>query len=120
MTRLFLYGTLKRGCKNHRHLAGQAFLGEARTAPGFLLYRLDGYPGMVEDPAGRGGVTGELWSVDDDALARLDCFEGVHEGLYRRIAVPLATPVGDVMQADAYLYARDTVGLPVIGSVWSE
>ena len=32
MTTLFVYGTLKRGGSNHAHLAGQKFLGPARTA----------------------------------------------------------------------------------------
>ena len=33
-TLLFVYGTLKRGCRNHANLVGQRFVGEARTVPG--------------------------------------------------------------------------------------
>ncbi len=51
---LFVYGTLKRGCRNHRHLAGQAFVGPARTAPGFTLYDLGGYPGIAAGLAAGG------------------------------------------------------------------
>jgi len=37
MTRIFVYGTLKRGGRNHHFMAGQQFVGEARTAPGYTL-----------------------------------------------------------------------------------
>jgi len=119
MTRLFVYGTLKRGCKNHPHIAGQAYIGEARTAPGFRLYHLGSYPGMVADPDDLEGVTGELWDVDAAALAHLDDFEGVAEGQYRRVSVSVATAAGTA-QADTYLYAHGVAGLPVIGHTWSE
>jgi len=119
MTRIFVYGTLKRGCKNHRHLAGQTYVGEACTVPGFRLHHLGSYPGMVAAPDDREGVTGELWDVDAAALARLDDFEGISEGLYRREFVPLASPVGQTT-AYTYLYARPVAGLPVIGPTWLE
>lgn len=119
MYRIFVYGTLKRGCKNHRHLAGQTYVGEARTAPGFRLCDLGSYPGMVPAPADHEGVAGELWDVDAATLACLDDFEGVPEGLYNRVRVPIITPP-DTPHADAYLYARSVEGLPEIGPVWEE
>ena len=119
MARLFVYGTLKRGCKNHHHLAGQTCVGDARTAPGFRLYDLGDYPGMVADPADVEGVTGELWDVDDAALAHLDDFEGVSEGLYRRELVPLI-PANDCTHAHTYLYARSIEGVTAIGPTWIE
>ena len=94
-TLLFVYGTLKRGCSNHHYLAGQTFVGDARTPPGFALYDLGGYPGIAVKPDDCDGVVGEVWSVDDAALERLDHFEGVHEGLYRREPVRLRPPFAD-------------------------
>ena len=44
MTRVFVYGTLKRGGSNHSFLAGQRYLGPARTPPGFTLHSLGDYP----------------------------------------------------------------------------
>ncbi len=119
---LFVYGTLKRGCRNHRHLAGQAFVGPARTAPGFTLYDLGGYPGIAADPAAAGGVAGELWTVDAAALARLDAFEGVHEGLYRRAPIALQAPSGEVAaaSAEAYFPAVSLSGRPHVGAEWKE
>jgi gamma-glutamylcyclotransferase (GGCT)/AIG2-like uncharacterized protein YtfP len=115
---LFVYGTLKRGCKNHHHIADQRFLGQARTTPGYALYDLGAYPGLVADASDTAGVTGELWEVDEAALARLDVFEGVDEGLYRRQRVELMDTVNH-LQAHTYLYARDP-GQRLIGTTWRE
>jgi gamma-glutamylaminecyclotransferase len=118
MTLLFVYGTLKRGCKNHAHLAGQTYLGEARSVAGYRLYDLGDYPGMIADPSDSEGVTGEVWSVDAPTLAHLDDFEGVAEGLYRREPMPLLAPF-DGREVYGYLYNRDP-GTHLIGSTWSE
>lgn len=118
MTRLFVYGTLKRRCKNHHHLAAQRFIGEARTAAGYRLYDLGDYPGLVLDATDTTGVTGEIWDVDTTALARLDEFEGVAEGLYRRIQVKLQPPF-DASDTFTYLYARDP-GTRQLGPSWHE
>ena len=77
MTRVFVYGTLKRGGSNHHCLAGQQFLGAGRTPPGFTLYALADYPGMVREPKDDAGVTGEVWAVDPACLETLDRLEGV-------------------------------------------
>src|SRR5690242_2147493 len=76
-TRVFVYGTLKRGQRNHRLLAGQHFEGEAATRPLYRLYDLGRYPCLVEDPANGLAVCGEVWSVDQATLRRLDELEGV-------------------------------------------
>ena len=118
-TLLFVYGTLKRGCSNHRYMAGQRFIGLARTAPGYRLYDLGGYPAMVTHPEDRDGVVGEVWSVDEDALRRLDRFEGVHEGLYRRAPIPLQPPFAD-RSIDAYVSVLPVTGRPEVGNEWLE
>ncbi len=117
-TLLFVYGTLKRGCSNHPFLAAQTFLGVGRTVPGYLLYDLGGFPGMVRVPEDRDGVFGEVWSVDADTLASLDHLEGLDLGLYRREPVPLRPPFAeDAVQT--YVYALSVDGRPLVGSVWT-
>jgi gamma-glutamylaminecyclotransferase len=118
---IFVYGTLKRGRSNHALLAGQTFLGAARTARGFQLYELSSYPGMVaENTIDTGeGVTGEVWSVDIPTLEKLDQLEGLAEGLYRREIVPLLAPFAD-RGVEAYLYARSVAGRRALGSTWKE
>lgn len=116
---LFVYGTLKRGCSNHRYLADQTFLGDACTVAGYQLYDLGGYPGIAREPGAADGVTGEVWSVNAAALDRLDRFEGVHEGLYRREAIPLQPPFGE-QRVEAYVSPLSLEGRPQVGSTWKE
>lgn len=118
-TLLFVYGTLKRGCRNHPLLANQAYVGPARTTPGFTLYDLGGYPGLVAAAADAPGVAGEVWSVDAECLAALDTFEGVAEGLYRREPLALQAPY-DRQRVDAYVYGREISGRPHVGTEWRE
>jgi gamma-glutamylcyclotransferase (GGCT)/AIG2-like uncharacterized protein YtfP len=117
MALLFVYGTLKRRGSNHALLAGQTFVGEARTAPGFRLYELDGYPGMIPLPEDRAGVEGEVWSVDAAGMAELDRLEGLDEGLYRRARVPLLAPFAGPA-IETYFYARSVEGRRDLGSLW--
>lgn len=114
MPHIFVYGTLKRGGENHRVLAGQRFVGEARTAPAFRLYLLDGYPGMVPAADGR-EIRGEVWEVDPACLERLDELEGTAAGLYARMPVRLAPP-HDALAAETYLYRRSVAGRADLGT----
>src|SRR5215472_5498429 len=84
---LFVYGTLKRGEKNHRQLVVHQvrFLGEGRIRG--RLFRIKGasYPG-ASPTASRRYVRGELYELisPDRALKKLDKFEGADEGLFVR------------------------------------
>ncbi|MDB6169112.1 MAG: ytfP [Verrucomicrobia bacterium] len=114
---VFVYGTLKRGGSNHAFLAGQEFIADARTPPGFTLYVLDEYPGMVAEPSDSDGVTGEIWFVDGECLRQLDLLEGIAEGLYERVSVPLVSPPAEGA-VESYLYAQSVAGRRRLGSTW--
>ncbi len=116
---LFVYGTLKQGCSNHHHLADQEFVGPARTPPGFRLYDLGGYPAIAPSAGDRTGVVGEVWRVDAAALQKLDTFEGVHEGLYRREPIVLLPPFADSV-IDAYVSVLPVSSRPEVGAEWIE
>ncbi len=120
MKLLFVYGTLKRGAGNHHWLADQTFVSDAQTQPGFRLFDLGEYPGLVVWPEDKDGVAGEIWSVDAECLRRLDEFEGIAQGLFRRMPVPLKRPSGAewAEPVDAYVYPHSVAGRPEIGSVW--
>jgi gamma-glutamylaminecyclotransferase len=119
MSLVFVYGTLKRGCSNHHYLEGQTFLGEVRTAGGFALFDLGGYPGMVEVPGEPGSVGGEVWSVDAACLASLDELEGTAEGQYRRGPVPLPGPFAD-RGVEAYYYLQGVEGRSRLTADWTD
>ena len=89
---LFIYGTLKRGCRNHGEMAGARWLGTAETTPRNRLNQTGHYPGMVEAEAGE-AVKGELFAVDRELLTRLDEFEETPV-LFSRRAVELAGTCG--------------------------
>lgn len=117
LTSLFVYGTLKQGQRAAARLAGQRCLGAARTGPGFTLYQLEGYPGLVREPDSDASVVGELWLVDDRCLHALDDYEGIAEGLYRRESIAIRAP-GLPAQAETYVYARSVAGRRRIGAAW--
>src|SRR5207302_67039 len=93
-TVLFVYGTLKTGQKSNHLLAGQEFVGPARTLPLYRLHLVDWFAGLVPDRAGGVAVHGELWAVDDATLDLLDEYEGA-PGLFAREAVAVADHFGE-------------------------
>ena len=112
MPPLFVYGTLQRGQRNHRLLADQRFVGPAATGPGYRLFDLGAYPGLVRD--GRGsGVRGELFEVSECCLDELDDFEGVPD-LFTREEVGLAGGGW----AWVYLYNRPVPAGAAGGEEW--
>ncbi len=66
MTALFCNGEGMRGGAVHANLAGETFLGEARTAPRYRFCSVrDEFPGVVDVGAADGGsVRGELYDVE--------------------------------------------------------
>jgi gamma-glutamylaminecyclotransferase len=115
MPYVFVYGTLKRAKENHQALAGQRFVGEARTEPAFRLYLLDGYPGMVAAGSGGRSIEGEIWEVDSAGLARLDELEGTAAGLYARLPVRLLPPHA-AAEVETYLYLPSVAGRLDLGT----
>jgi gamma-glutamylcyclotransferase (GGCT)/AIG2-like uncharacterized protein YtfP len=84
---IFVYGTLRSGGLAAALLAGGEKVRDA-TVQG-TLYDIGGrYPALVL--AGAGTVYGELWRCDAELLAGLDEYEGVHHGLFRRVALEVA------------------------------
>lgn len=92
---LWVYGSLRRGERHHDELSGAEFLGHGRTLPRYALIRLGQYPALL---AGTEVVSGELYRVTPERLARLDVFEGPG---YRRAYVLLE----DGREALAYFAA---------------
>jgi len=78
---IFVYGTLRQGELNHRLLEGSKCLGTVKTEPRFNLIDLQHFPGLI--PGGNTSVTGELFTIDDFTLHKLDRLEG-HPTFYRR------------------------------------
>jgi len=116
-TRLFVYGTLKRGYSRAAAMATQRFLGEARTTPAYRMYDCGSYPGLAESPEDGLEIEGEVWEVDAICLTELDEVEGVAFNLYRRGRVDLQAPFADT-PVQTYFYQRSTNGLRDCGQRW--
>ncbi|AAL62592.1 gamma-glutamylcyclotransferase family protein [Pyrobaculum aerophilum] len=96
MPYLFVYGTLKSGCGNHRYLKNAQFLGEAEVE-GYTLIGVI-IPYAVEAPGCK--VKGELYRVSQEELEAIDQLE-IPAG-YARVEVEARTPWGAYK---AWMYA---------------
>jgi gamma-glutamylaminecyclotransferase len=108
---LFVYGTLKRGLPNHRHLPpALSFLSAARTSsPLPLVVGPHGIPFLLDMPSHLGArrVRGELYTAPAAALAALDAFEGVDTSFYQRVVLDVEREgkLGPSLRAWAYVRA---------------
>ena len=106
-----VYGTLKRGLRNHHWLEGADFLGSDRLTSA-TLYDLGPFPGAKPEPSR--GVEVEVFRVDTRLLTSLDRLEDFrprqpHAGLYHRAIH--ATTFGS---AWLYLYNPEVAGCRAI------
>jgi gamma-glutamylcyclotransferase (GGCT)/AIG2-like uncharacterized protein YtfP len=110
MRRIFVYGTLMKGEYNHYLLESSRFLDNASTRAEFDLFDLGLYPAMAEQ--GRLQVKGEIYEVDDSALAMVDMLED-HPNWYTRTKIRLSN--GETVET--YIMPRRKLeGFPIIES----
>lgn len=111
MPLLFVYGSLKQGFPNFHANHGRRLEGEYRTAEPHPLYLFNGQlPCLLPLPGQGLTVRGQLFEVDDAALATMDRLERVGEpGGYRRetIAVVAVDHGAALPGASAFVYVQD-------------
>jgi gamma-glutamylcyclotransferase (GGCT)/AIG2-like uncharacterized protein YtfP len=101
--RVFVYGTLKSGFRNHYLLGGCAFFGAATTVSTYRMIE-NGFPVIMPDPEGR-PLAGEIYIVDDDVLARLDQLEREGSSYDRKLTdVNLPLAGGERLPTRAFIY----------------
>lgn len=106
----FVYGTLLRGERNHRLLAGRTRSWTPAVLPGALLFRGPGFPFAVAAPAAAEEVRGEVVEIAaamyDAVLADLDRLESYAPGdpanRYERVSRAVRGELGET-QAWVYL-----------------
>ena len=135
---LFVYGTLREGGPHHAWLQRTNPLGGTRAyAPGRLFHLPEsGSPAMVSGPIplalppGPGWVIGEFIGYEDEsdldsALDNLDQLEGVTEGRFKRLLVPVLLEGGQCYSAWAYVFPVERLprlerdGLELLDGDWS-
>ena len=111
---LFVYGTLKRGERNHPLLMDEKYLGDTGTSPNYLLVDLGRYPGMVKKPHGGFSVQGELFEIPYKVILELDKIEDA-PFLFNLEPITLA----DGSKAFSYLYKQSIEGERILSEgVW--
>jgi gamma-glutamylaminecyclotransferase len=113
-TAIFVYGTLKRGQRNHHFLNDQKFLGEAQTEPRYRLYDSGQHPALVDVSENGIAVRGEVWQVNEETIRKLDEYEGVPDYFARR---PILLQNLDA-QVEAYYFNGDVANLKDCGDHW--
>ena len=106
---LFVYGTLKRGERNHHALVNAHYLNESCTSPDYLLVDLGPYPGMVEKPQEVFSVQGELFEIPYKLIIELDKIEDA-PFLFNLEPITLANG----SKAFAYLYKQSIAGKKIL------
>jgi|WetSurMetagenome_2_1015567.scaffolds.fasta_scaffold1253785_1 gamma-glutamylaminecyclotransferase len=101
---VFVYGTLRHGQGNHYLIEFSKFIGMAQTKIRYALYAY-GIPFLSRSSA-ISQVTGEVYSVDQVTLIRLDQLEG-HPDFYKREIAEVVLQDGTELKA--WVYFHDTV-----------
>ncbi len=84
MTHIFVYGTLRSGGANWRAHLAPARGDAAVTDAAYTMRSLGRFP--IVEAGGADAIVGEVFEVDDAALASLDRLEG-HPGWYQRVEI---------------------------------
>lgn len=109
-TRIFVYGTLRQGQRNHHILSEAVFVGTGATVARYTL-RVDGGLPYLDARDARYSVRGEVYEVSTRGLAVVDHLEG-HPKWYRRRAIDIRLDAesrdrrGAVVEAFAYFHAN--------------
>jgi gamma-glutamylcyclotransferase (GGCT)/AIG2-like uncharacterized protein YtfP len=116
---VFVYGTLRRGERNHGLLAGSRRVREQAWVTGTLHETGFDYPALVLSGAGR--VYGEIYAVSGETLASLDELEQYEarsdRNLFERVKVTAQTDQGE-QTVELYVQPEPN-GVPIAGGDWA-
>ena len=116
--RVFVFGTLKEGFPNFHVNRGTRMPGDFVTVQPYPLYLIGERrsPWMLERPGAGLNVRGQVFDVDDAALAQMDGLERVGEpDGYRRVRIEVALAGGaSAATLEAFAYLKDPAEFPAV------
>lgn len=111
---VFVYGSLKKGYKQHAMIGQGKFLETVETAPNYLLYDLGPYPGMIEVHKGEGRkIEGEIYRLTPEEYKNLN--KHVPYGFKNREIEVIGV---DLPQIIALIYKQGIDRFPDCGTSW--
>ena len=116
-TKVFVYGSLRKGHGNHRLLTESDFKGVYVTLGQYHMVSLGGFPAVFEDKK-VGHVTGELYEVDDPTLKRLDALEG-NGSFYTRKEIPVFSMEDPLQEETVWIYFLTSMSWRDNITVWN-
>lgn len=103
--RIFVYGTLKKGFRNHDRFCGNAISIEPATVNGKLYDTGYSFPAMQLSDNSADIVHGEIITLPEADLPAIDRLEGVPR-LYHRVETTATTASGTQIPVHCYVMNR--------------
>ncbi len=115
MNNIFVYGTLRRTDVRNSVLTNSKFLGDYKSIPKYTMYNLGAFPCITF--GGKTSIVGEVYSVDNYTLDRIDMIEG-HPSFYTRLPIELLDSNTELssVNVEAYFIVDDIPTSPIIKS----
>lgn len=102
--KVFVYGTLMRGNREHENFLSEAQFAGNFVAEGFQLFDFGSYPRVIHSEIDK--IKGELYIIDSKTLEKLDELED--EGnLYIRKLISVSNDNNEVQEAYTYVYNKN-------------
>lgn len=109
MSKVFVYGSLRKGGALNGALETSECVGAFKTKPEYSLYSLGAFPALVAN--GKTAVVGEVYDVSPFILSYLDRIEG-HPDMYRRTPIEL----DDGTEVEVYLFNYEPMANDLVES----
>lgn len=117
MPRKLFYGTLTVAPPGEALLEGANFVEQTRTAQGYRLFSLGGFPVLVEDHESRSAIDVQVWEVPDDRWKRI-LEQEPPEMVPGSVALEDGRRVGTMLGPREWVEARGGLDVSAHGS-WS-
>tara|TARA_B100000029_G_scaffold509413_1_gene598525 strand:+ start:119 stop:547 length:429 start_codon:yes stop_codon:yes gene_type:complete len=110
-TNIFVYGSLRYKLPLNDALRNSTPIATVKTESKYTMYDLGAFPCIRKN--GETSIVGDLYSVDDDTLARIDMIEGIPT-LYQRDFIDIKG--WENTEIYAYFFANEVYATPTVES----